>query len=177
MYTKHNWVNGDAPYINATNLNEIENGIIGAYNNLIGFICYYCKVDPPNGWLVCDGSAISRTKYGELFNVLGSTFGGGDGSTTFNLPDLRGEFIRGYSAGSSIDSGRIFGSKQDGTAFETGSAIIFESNFEVEQTGVQGYPHGGYSSMGSHDVVSVRPRNIALLPCIFTGVNTIDEEV
>lgn len=49
----------------------------------------------PQGWLICDGSAISRTDYAALFAVIGTIYGVGDGSTTFNLPDLRGEFRRG----------------------------------------------------------------------------------
>lgn len=50
---------------------------------------------PPIGWMVCDGAAISRTLYSDLYSVLGTTYGSGDGSTTFNLPDLTGKFIRG----------------------------------------------------------------------------------
>ena len=49
----------------------------------------------PTGWLLCDGSAVSRTIYSELFTVIGTTYGTGDGSTTFNLPDLRNRFMVG----------------------------------------------------------------------------------
>lgn len=49
----------------------------------------------PNGYLDCDGSAVSRTTYSKLFAVLGTTWGAGDGSTTFNLPDLRSRFAIG----------------------------------------------------------------------------------
>lgn len=49
----------------------------------------------PDGWLLCDGSAISRTTYPNLFSALGTAHGQGDGSTTFNLPDYRGQFLRG----------------------------------------------------------------------------------
>ena len=58
---------------------------------------------PPTGYLVCDGSAISRTTYVNLFLVLGTTYGIGDGSTTFNLPDYRGKFLRGTDNGSGTD--------------------------------------------------------------------------
>ncbi len=57
----------------------------------------------PGGWLVCDGSAVSRTTYAGLFAVIGTNFGAGDGSTTFNLPDLRGRFIRGTDNGAGND--------------------------------------------------------------------------
>ena len=49
----------------------------------------------PNGWLLCDGTAVSRTDYADLFEVIGTTYGGGDGETTFNLPDCRGLFLKG----------------------------------------------------------------------------------
>ena len=57
-----------------------------------------------NRWLICDGSAISRTTYSDLFLVVGTTWGVGDGSSTFNLPDLRGEFLRGVDNGQGNDS-------------------------------------------------------------------------
>lgn len=49
----------------------------------------------PTGWLNCDGSAVSRTSYADLFTLIGTSFGVGDGSTTFNIPDLRSRFVRG----------------------------------------------------------------------------------
>lgn len=54
----------------------------------IGEITFYSIATPPSGWLVCDGSAISRTTYANLFSVIGTTHGPGDGSTTFNLPSM-----------------------------------------------------------------------------------------
>jgi prepilin-type N-terminal cleavage/methylation domain-containing protein len=69
----------------------------------------------PSGWLLCDGHAVLRTTYPALFSAIGTTYGAGDGSTTFNLPDLRGEFIRGFDNGRGVDSGRTLGSWQKGT--------------------------------------------------------------
>lgn len=57
----------------------------------------------PTGWLLCDGSEISRTEYATLYNVIGVSWGAGDGSTTFNLPDMRGMFLRGVSGESGND--------------------------------------------------------------------------
>jgi microcystin-dependent protein len=48
------------------------------------------RANPPEGWLVCDGAAVSRTTYSDLFAAIGTIYGAGDGATTFNLPDLRG---------------------------------------------------------------------------------------
>ena len=61
----------------------------------VGFVLPYYGETAPPGTLACDGSEISRTVYDELFQVLGTKAGAGDGSTTFNLPDLRGQFVRG----------------------------------------------------------------------------------
>ena len=85
-----------------------------------GVILMYGAPTAPTGWLECDGSAVSRTTYADLFAIIGTTFGVGDGSTTFNLPDLRGEFIRGWDHGRGVDSGREMGSGQ-GDAFKSHS--------------------------------------------------------
>src|SRR5690625_109412 len=66
----------------------------------------------PDGWLPCNGATISRTTYSRLFAVIGTTYGDGDGSTTFNLPDLRGEFVRGVDNGRGVDAGRALGQHQ-----------------------------------------------------------------
>ena len=58
----------------------------------------------PAGWLLCDGTAISRSTYANLYNAIGVCWGTGDGSTTFNLPDLRGMFLRGVSGASGNDA-------------------------------------------------------------------------
>jgi microcystin-dependent protein len=70
----------------------------------------------PSGFLVCDGSAVSRSTYAALFAAIGTRYGVGDGSGTFNIPDLRGEFLRGYdgSAGRDYDATRRL-NRGDGT--------------------------------------------------------------
>tara|TARA_R100000426_G_scaffold32202_1_gene26439 strand:- start:553 stop:1695 length:1143 start_codon:yes stop_codon:yes gene_type:complete len=68
----------------------------------------------PTGYLECDGSAVSRTTYSALFAIIGTAYGTGDGSSTFNLPDLRGEFIRGFDNGKGTDNGRAIASAQTG---------------------------------------------------------------
>jgi microcystin-dependent protein len=66
-------------------------GVIGPDRPLIaGMVSIFGGSTPPSGWMFCDGSAVSRTTYSELFTAIGVTYGTGDGSTTFNLPDLRG---------------------------------------------------------------------------------------
>ena len=66
----------------------------------------------PSDYLECSGTAVSRTTYAALFQVIGTTYGAGNGSTTFNVPDLRGEWIRGYDHGRGVDSGRGVGTYQ-----------------------------------------------------------------
>lgn len=63
-----------------------------------GTIAMYGAASAPNGWFLCDGSTKSRTTYARLFGIIGTTFGAGDGSTTFTLPDLRGRFAIGDDA-------------------------------------------------------------------------------
>jgi hypothetical protein len=60
-----------------------------------GMILPFGGATAPDGFLDCDGSAVSRTTYADLFAAIGTTWGAGDGSTTFNLPDLRGHALRG----------------------------------------------------------------------------------
>lgn len=95
----------------------------------IGAMLQWLSNTPPSGWLVCDGSQVSRTTYQAVFNILGTTYGVGDGSTTFNLPDLRQRLPMGKAAagtastlgstGGAIDhshsGGAITGSTAGGT--------------------------------------------------------------
>lgn len=60
-----------------------------------GIIAPFGSTTVPDGWALCDGSALSRTGFDALFNVIGTTFGAGDGSTTFNIPDMRQRFVLG----------------------------------------------------------------------------------
>lgn len=75
-------------------------------------IIYVPRSTAPTGYLKANGAVVSRTTYASLFSVIGTTFGSGDGSTTFGLPDLRGVFPRGWDDGRGVDSGRGMGSTQ-----------------------------------------------------------------
>ncbi len=80
-----------------------------------GGVQAYAGSSSPTGWLICDGSAVSRTTYSDLFSVVSTTYGVGDGSTTFNLPDISGRVIAGKestaslltSAGSGVDGATL----------------------------------------------------------------------
>lgn len=78
----------------------------------IGTIFFVADDAAPEGSLICDGRLLSRTTYADLFAKLGTTYGAGDGSTTFQLPDYRGEFLRGWDGGRGVDADRVRGSFQ-----------------------------------------------------------------
>jgi microcystin-dependent protein len=82
----------------------------------IGMVSYFARSTPPATHLVANGAVVSRATYAKLFAVIGTTYGAGNGSTTFKLPDLRGEFIRGWDGGRGIDTGRVFGALQRATS-------------------------------------------------------------
>lgn len=89
---------------------------VGDFQNLpTGAIIIWPGETPPDGFLECDGSVLSRTTYAALYAVLGTKYGTGTGATantTFRLIDYRGEFIRGWDHGRGVDNGRQIGSHQ-----------------------------------------------------------------
>lgn len=88
---------------NSNQLNEILK-YLAQFHPIVGTIEMYAGQEAPAGWLICDGSAISRTEYSKLFAVIGQTYGVGDGSTTFNLPDMRGRVPLGVGTGTAEDA-------------------------------------------------------------------------
>lgn len=81
----------------------IVNGSTGSIIGTLpaGMVMYFANATAPQGWFQCDGSAKSRTNYAELFSAIGTVYGAGDGATTFNLPDFRGQFLRAWSSATS----------------------------------------------------------------------------
>lgn len=71
----------------------------------VGVVEAFAGSNAPNGWLICDGSQVSRALYPELFSVIGTTYGSGDGFTTFTLPDLRGRTIAGKDGVNNMNNG------------------------------------------------------------------------
>lgn len=148
---------------------------------LAGTVIYYAAATAPDGYLKANGAAVSRTTYSDLFSAIGTTYGSGDGSTTFNLPDLRGEFIRSWDDSRGVDSGRAFASSQgqstedlyaqitmpNVTVMRRISTPTYSVNFRDDDAG--GSTSGtrdtgaGVDSLGTGET---RPRNVALLACI-----------
>jgi len=135
--------------------------------SVTGTVIWSSASTAPIGYVACNGAAVSRTTYSNLFAVIGTTYGSGDGSTTFNLPDLRGEFIRGWDAGRGVDSGRVFGSSQLDD-FASHDHPLF-NQISGPGTSVISGPSGSNTIntvTGSTGGTETRPRNVALLPCI-----------
>lgn len=161
-------------------------------NNMTAEVTYYAGNSAPSGWIPADGRALSRTAYAALFAILGTAFGAGDGATTFNLPDLRGEFLRGWDNGRGVDTGRAMGSGQ-GDAMQghghelasypgaTGYGITTTVNQRAANTG-SGTGTGVYTRQALQDFAGLpisdgtngtprtaaetRPRNVAMLAII-----------
>lgn len=159
-----------------------------------GLIMMWPKNTAPSGYLECAGQAISRTTYADLFDELGTSYGVGDGTTTFNLPDLRGEFVRGWDHGRGVDAGRTIGSNQiassvfmgDPTSTDTAIAGLYnelDNDSATIRAALNGEPSTAddanirvVSTLATTDdpasvastTMSIRPRNIAMMFVIKT---------
>lgn len=137
-----------------------------------GAVMPFAMNSAPSGWLAADGSPVSRSTYATLFAAIGTTHGSGDGSTTFNLPDLRGIFVRGSGAQtiSGTDYTGTFAEKQQ-DAFKSHNHTVTDNNVANNGNfgagGLAAYPQGSItrttSTVGGTET---RPANIALLYCI-----------
>ncbi|WP_288080615.1 phage tail protein [Pseudomonas sp.] len=164
-------VASDSCIIRATAANTVEVICYSSAGNNSGMVGYFARNSAPSGWLKANGAAVSRTTYAALFSAIGTTFGAGNGSTTFNLPDLRGEFVRGWDDGRGVDSGRAFGSAQldelkshqhDLPADIIGGAD--RQSLMVSAGSDEGF--SGTNLSAASGGTETRPRNIALLACI-----------
>jgi len=135
----------------------------------------------PSGFLECNGAAVSRSTYSTLFSAIGTVYGTGDGSSTFILPDLRGEFVRGWAHGSSNDpdsadrtdaggggTGDNIGTKQvDLFKAHTHTVTTANANDRADgsSSSFSGTQTATTSSTGGDET---RPRNVYLMYCIKT---------
>lgn len=140
-------------------------------NAAVGQVAAFATKTPPAGWLRCDGTIVSKTTYKTLYQAIGGNFGHVTPSG-FGLPDLRGEFIRGWGNGGGVEPNRGFGSNQDDD-FKSHSHTIgpLGGNGENEQ---QKMPPASdekikvtwYGETNETGGDETRPRNVALLYCI-----------
>lgn len=158
----------------------------------VGQVSTFAMGTAPEGWLKCGGQEVSRATYAKLFAKIGTIYGVGDGSTTFNVPECRGESPRYFDDGRGIDLGRIIGSWQKGSLMgydQKNNAVFNTSTSQIEAAGqaaigVDAYETTDYSGVNvtgaslntsttlPYDATDkggsgvVRPRNIAFLACI-----------
>jgi len=167
--------------------NGVTTPVITA-TNITGSVAFFAFTTPPTGWLKCNGQAVSRTTYSTLFAAIGTTYGAGDGTTTFNLPDLRGEFIRGWDDSRGVDSGRAHGSAQldqmqrltgqfnsgpyvvgsSGAFTQTGTAGTLGTGSGTRATTAFDSGNSPNARVSADTTGETRPRNVALLVCIKT---------
>lgn len=137
-----------------------------------GLVATFARSTAPTGWLKANGAAVSRTAYADLYAAIGTRFGAGDGINTFNLPDLRGEFIRGWDDGRGVDSGRALGSAQadsfkshnhymENIAGEDGPE---DTGVTIGKKTVNGPVPAAYTNLVGG--TETRPRNVSMLYCI-----------
>ena len=137
-----------------------------------GIIMWPSSVLPAN-FMECNGVAISRTAYAALFDIIGTGYGAGDGSTTFQLPEFRGEFIRGWDHGRGVDVGRALGSSQLDAfqghqhAYSTGGNSAHITGALAANTGAHDPKTTGIFSDGTNGTPRVasetRPRNTSVM--------------
>jgi len=176
-YNKTNWTDLTTP-ASADNMNKIEQGISdndlnkmdNSQGNILcppGAVMQFAMVTVPGGWLKCNGALISRTTYSSLFTAIGTIFGAGDGSTTFGLPDLRGEFIRGFDDSRGIDTSRVFGSTQTDDFKAHTHGIGFGGNLIAgASSNISAGAGTSLAATASVGGTETRPKNVALLYCI-----------
>lgn len=118
-----------------------------------GVINPYAGATAPTGWLLCFGQAVSRSTYAELFSAIGTTYGSGDGSTTFNLPDMRGRIAAGKD-----DMGGVAASRLTNATITSGAATLGNSGGAQTHSltsGESGVPaHSHANTLASNTVAS-----------------------
>lgn len=134
--------------------------------SMVGSVIAVAGASVPVGFLECDGSTISSSLYPDLYSIIGATYGGD--SANFMLPDLRGEFIRGWDNGRGVDADRALGTNQaDEFRSHNHTHIRVRSGSVGMSTGGYLDDHAPYSSTtGSTGGSETRPRNVAMMYCI-----------
>ena len=118
----------------------------------VGGVIPFGGGSPPPEWLLCDGRAVSRTQYAVLYSVIGTTFGAGDGTTTFNVPDLNQRFVRGGTSAGGV--GGTDSHSHPGTSWRTGQTNVGGTNnadAAPNGTGSTNAAPDGTGSSGNHD--------------------------
>jgi len=183
---------GDSRIVINTNFTNLDNALCNVYNPFVGMVVAFPSTIAPTGFLKLNGATINRTTYSNLWNFALSSgnlattetekslsawgkFGPGDGANTYTLPDLRGEFIRGYDDGRGIDLSRLIGTWQV-DMFKSHIHRLFSYSLNnspdgavpVEPLLTENYIYNTWGGLQIEATggVETRPRNISLLYCI-----------
>ncbi len=139
---------------------EFQGDWIKIFSQDIGDVKYSMRLNDHNGWLKCDGRSISRNDYSELFAVIGTSFGSGDGVTTFNLPDVRGRVLGAIGTGPGLTA-RSLGHKE-GTETHTLTVGEIPSHSHTGTTDSSGsHTHTHNANGGSLGLMSSDGNNTA----------------
>ena len=160
--------------VQSGNSRKTTTGEIAARAMPVGSIMAFAASIAPAGWLECNGAAVSRTSFPHLFSKVHTMFGAGDEKTTFNIPDLRGEFVRGWDNGRGVDTDREFGSAQ-GEEIGPHDHKLSQLQYNNRNGNGGSNQNAEYNANGTtimtistdeNSGIENRPRNIALLFCI-----------
>jgi microcystin-dependent protein len=157
-----NFIDGESPAQDAINsrLQQLENAILLRLSTP-GAVAPFSGAATPTGWLLCDGSAVSRSTYAALFSAIGTTYGAGNGTTTFNLPDLRGRTVIGSGQGAGMTNRLL-------------AAQLGEETHQLTTAELPAHTHNLIQHTGSNVVQSgtTRDRNAAAANLGTTGSGT-----
>ena len=160
----------------------------------MGSIAYFAgQSSAPAGWVLCDGSAVSRTTYATLFSAVGTTYGSGDGSTTFALPDLIDKFVEGSSTAGTIKTAglpNITGNSQtslavwnvssvQGDTLESGAlkGVVTGNKWNQGSNGTRNFATYYFNASKSNSIygnsTTVQPPALTMKPFIYTGKTSV----
>lgn len=169
---------------NNANLNAESAKSTANKNTPVGTVMYFAKAEPPEGYLACNGATVSRSTYSALFSAIGTTYGSGDGSTTFALPDLRDRVAWGGTAVGTVKAaglpnitGTSLGNSYTGSSFDKYATGAFATLNDVSLLTLPSVGEGAdnitkvdFKASRSNSIYgassTVQPPALTLLPCI-----------
>jgi microcystin-dependent protein len=155
---------------NGSGWGEIANGVPA------GSVFTFATTTPPSGYLECNGAAVSRSTYASLFSSISTTWGTGDGSSTFNLPDLRGQFVRGWDNSAGVDSGRSFASSQTDQNKEHTHSVTDPGHFHTTNVDNSNlFPANGGVTIGFGGAGGYPATNFGQMSTTTTGISLANQ--
>ena len=154
---------------NGSGWGEIANGVPA------GSVFTFATSTVPSGYLECNGAAVSRSTYASLFSSISTTWGTGDGSSTFNLPDLRGQCVRGWDNSAGVDSGRSFASSQSDQNKQHTHSVTDPGHVHTTTFDNKKYFPGGGSTTVSYGGSGGYPADTFTMSSATTGISLANQ--